>query len=151
MLPRLSLPPTPLLMGLSYGEQSLCRVPPARGSSNALLLQFLYIWAKEPHLLPCGSISLTLSLWCQVCLRSSAVVNLHSASVLSSRYSWYQVSSLNFLKTIEKLGRVPHRPFPNLWQWLGWDRKCSATLNPNPPLLPNIFCLILIIAILTCN
>ena len=53
-------PPTPL-MGLSYGEQSLCRVPPARGSSNALSLQFLYIWGKKPRLLPCGSISLTLT------------------------------------------------------------------------------------------
>ena len=35
------------------------------------------------------------SLWCQVCFRSSVVVNLHfwcpnSASVLSSCYSWYQ-------------------------------------------------------------
>ena len=28
MLPRLCSPPTPL-MGLSYGEQSLCRVPPS--------------------------------------------------------------------------------------------------------------------------
>ena len=53
MLPRLcSHPPPPptRLMGLSYGEQladSLQRPtltgPPARGSYNALLLQFLYV------------------------------------------------------------------------------------------------------------
>ena len=29
--------------------------PTARGSSNALLLQFLYIWGKKPHLLPSGT------------------------------------------------------------------------------------------------
>ena len=60
MLPRLSSPNP--LMGLSYGEQRhTLASPPARGSSNALLLRFLYIWGKKPHLLPCESISSTLT------------------------------------------------------------------------------------------
>ena len=50
MLPSLCSPPIPH-MGLSYGEQSLQSPtptgPPARGSSNALVLQFLYIWGKK--------------------------------------------------------------------------------------------------------
>ena len=83
MLPRLCSPPTPL-MGLSYGEQSpqspTLTGPPARGSSNALLLQSLYIWGKKPHLLPQGSISFTLTTRSLVLVtslfRPSAVVNL---------------------------------------------------------------------------
>ena len=50
--------------------------PPARGSSNALLLQCLYIWGKKPHLLHYGSISFTLVLVPSL-FRSSAVVNVH--------------------------------------------------------------------------
>ena len=62
------------------------------------LLQFLYIWGKQPHFLPCGSISPTLTRFGLVLVpslfRFSAVVNLHfsfpnSASVLSSCYFWY--------------------------------------------------------------
>ena len=68
MLPRLCSPQPPSwgwVMGSRVSAESLqsptLTGPPARGSSNALLLQFLYIWGKKPHLLPCGSISLTLT------------------------------------------------------------------------------------------
>ena len=65
MLPRLCSPPQPPSWAELWGAESLqsptLTGPPARGSSNALLLQFLYIWGKKPHLLPCGSISLTLT------------------------------------------------------------------------------------------
>ena len=79
------LPPTPLIMGLSYGEQSLqsptLTRPPARESSNALMVQYLYIWGEKPHLLPCGNISFTLTRRSLVLMpslfRYSAVVNLN--------------------------------------------------------------------------
>ena len=103
MLPRLCSPPTPL-MGLSYGEQSLCRVPPSpvhphEGTPMLFHYNFFIFEAKS---LVCSLVGAFLwlsrgvaSLWCQVCFRSSVVVNLHfscpnSASVLSSCYSWYQ-------------------------------------------------------------
>ena len=103
MFPRLCFPPNPPHGAELWGAESLQSPTltdlPARGSSNALFLQFLYIWGKKPHLLPCGSTSstLTTSFWCQVCFCFSAVVNLHfscpkSASVLSSYYSWYQLT-----------------------------------------------------------
>ena len=107
MLSRLCYPPTPPSPNPTHGaelwgaeslQSPTLTGPPARGSSNALLLQFLYIWGKKPHLLPCGSISFTLTRHSLVLVlslfRSSAVVNLYflcpkSASVLSSCYSWY--------------------------------------------------------------
>ena len=65
MLPRLCSPPNPPHGAELWGAESLqsptLTGPPARGSSNAVLFQFLYIWGKKPHLLPCGSISLTLT------------------------------------------------------------------------------------------
>ena len=111
------LPPT-LLIQLSYGEQSPALAgPPARGSSNELLLQFHYIWGKQrcrqtkpryspvyqclvclQHRLPWGSISSTLTgrslILVPNLFRSSGVVNLHflcpnSASVISSCYCWH--------------------------------------------------------------
>ena len=99
MLQCLCCAPAPL-MGLSYGKQSLCRVS-ARGSSNAFF--FLYICGKQPHFLPCGSISSTLTslrltrhslVLVPHLVRSFGAVILHvscpnSASVLSSCYSWY--------------------------------------------------------------
>ena len=110
------LPPT-LLMGLSYGEQSLCRVPPSPfHPHNAFLLQFLYIWGKRPHLLHCGSISFTLTRRSLVLVpslfRSSAVVNFHYIFCVQSRQAcWARAIlgifeleiaySLNFLITID--------------------------------------------------
>ena len=103
MLPRLCSPPTPL-MGLSYGEQSLCRVPPSpvHPHEGAPMLFYYNFFIFEAKSLICSLVGAFLwlsrgvaSLWCQVCFRSSVVVNLHfscpnSASVLSSCYSWYQ-------------------------------------------------------------
>ena len=103
MLPRLCFPPTPL-MGLSYGEQSLCRVPPSpvHPHEGAPMLFYYNFFIFEAKSLICSLVGAFLwlsrgvaSLWCQVCFRSSVVVNLHfscpnSASVLSSCYSWYQ-------------------------------------------------------------
>ena len=105
------LPPTPLILGLSYGEQSLqsptLTRPPARGSSNALMLQ-----SKKPHLLPCGSITFTLTRRSLVlmpslfrCYCKFKFLCPSSASLLSSCYSWYLWTwyfySLNFLITID--------------------------------------------------
>ena len=86
----LSLPPPPPPNPMSHGaelwgaeslQSPTLTGPSARGSSNALLLQCLYIWGKKPHLLPCGSISFTLTTRNLVLVpslfRSSAVVNLH--------------------------------------------------------------------------
>ena len=131
MLPRLWLPrlcspvsapppPTPPHGAELWGAESLqsptLTGPSARGSSNVLLLQYLYIWGKKPHLLPCGSISFTLTMRSLVfgakfvSLLCSYVVNFHflcpkSASVLSSCYSCIFeleiVHSLNFLITID--------------------------------------------------
>ena len=44
MLPRLCSPPPTPLMGLSYGEQSLCRVPPSpvHPHEGALAMLFYY-------------------------------------------------------------------------------------------------------------
>ena len=99
------LPPTPL-MGLSYGEQSLCRVPPSpvHPHEGAPMLSYSNFFIFEAKSLICSLVGAFLwlsrgvaSLWCQVCFGSSAVVNLHfscsnSASVLSSCYSWYQLT-----------------------------------------------------------
>ena len=96
-------PPTPL-MGLSYGEQSLCRVPPSpvHPHEGAPMLFYYNFFIFEAKSLICSLVGAFLwlsrgvaSLRCQVCFRSSVVVNLHfscpnSASVLSSCYSWYQ-------------------------------------------------------------
>ena len=43
-------------------QSSTLTSPPARGSSNALLFQFLYIWRKKLHLLPCATISSILTM-----------------------------------------------------------------------------------------
>ena len=105
MLPRLCYPPTPL-MKLSYGEQSLCRVPPSpvHPQEGAPILSYYNLFIFEAKSLICSLVRAFLSLSrgvaslsCQVCFRSSAVVNLHfpcpnSASVLSSCYSWYQLT-----------------------------------------------------------
>ena len=58
MLPRLFSPRSPQGAELWLAESLQCPTltdPTARGSSNALLLQFLYIWGKKPHLLPSGT------------------------------------------------------------------------------------------------
>ena len=100
MLPRLCSPPTPL-MGLSYGEQSLCRVPPApvHPHEGAPMRSYCNFFIFEANRLICSLVGAFLllsrggaSFWCQVCLRFFDVVNLHfscpnSASVLSSCYS----------------------------------------------------------------
>ena len=92
------------VMGLSYGEQSLCRVPPSpvHPHEGAPMLFYYNFFIFEAKSLICSLVGAFLwlsrgvaSLWCQVCFRSSVVVNLHfscpnSASVLSSCYSWYQ-------------------------------------------------------------
>ena len=91
-------------MGLSYGEQSLCRVPPSpvHPHEGAPMLFYYNFFIFEAKSLICSLVGAFLwlsrgvaSLWCQVCFRSSVVVNLHfscpnSTSVLSSCYSWYQ-------------------------------------------------------------
>ena len=56
MLPRLCSPPTPL-MGLSYGEQSLCRVPPSpvhphEGAPMLFYYKFLYILRQKASFAP---------------------------------------------------------------------------------------------------
>ena len=64
MLPRLCSPQPPHgaeLWGTESLQSPTLTGPTARGSSYALLLQFLYIWGQKPHLLPCGSISCTLT------------------------------------------------------------------------------------------
>ena len=99
---RVSAAPQPPSWVELWGAQSLQSATltstPARGSTNAVLLQFLYIWGQKPYLLPCGSISCPLTRRSLVLIlslfQSSVVVNLHvscpnSASVLSSCYSWY--------------------------------------------------------------
>ena len=98
-------------MGLSYGEQSLCRVPPSpvHPHEGAPMLFYYNVFIFEAKSLICSLVGAFLwlsrgvaSLWCQVCFPSSVVVNLHfscpnSASVLSSCYSWYQFT-WNFLQ-----------------------------------------------------
>ena len=101
------LPPSPTHGAELWGAESLqsptLTGPPARGSPNALLLQFLYIWGKSLicSLVIVGAFLLlsrgVASFWCQVCFCSSAVVNWHfscpkSASVLGLCYSWYQLT-----------------------------------------------------------
>ena len=96
MLPRLCSPthlPSPPSWGWVMGTRVSAESHPHR--SNALLLQSLYVSGKKPHLLPCGSISFSLTRRSLVLVpslfRSSAVVNLHfscpkSVTVLSSCY-----------------------------------------------------------------
>ena len=168
MLPRLCSPPTPL-MGLSYGEQSLCRVPPSpvHPHEGAPMLFYYNFFIFEAKSLICSLVGAFLwlsrgvaSLWCQVCFRSSVVVNLHfscpnSASVLSSCYSWYQFTwnclQLEFTSDYHWLGGelvgdldgfncgvLVQRPWDgfNKWQfWLvarctGWP--CSLRDRDNP-------------------
>ena len=49
------------LWGIESLQSSTPTGPPARGSSNALLFQCLYIRGKQHHLLHCGSISSILT------------------------------------------------------------------------------------------
>ena len=103
MLSRLCCPPTPL-MGLSYREKSLCRVPPSpvhphEGAPMRSCCNPFIFDAKSLDLLPCGSISFTLtrrslvlvpSLFQSVlCCGKFTFLCSNSASVLSSCYSWY--------------------------------------------------------------
>ena len=94
----LNPPPGTELWGAESLQTPTLTGPLARGNYNALLLQFLYIWAKKTHLLPWGNISSTLTRRSLILVpslfESSAVVNLHFscpnvASVLSLCYSWY--------------------------------------------------------------
>ena len=99
------LPPNPPHGAELWGAESLqsptLTGPPAQRSSNAFL--FLYICSKQPHFLPCGSISSTL-MSLRLTKRSLVLVPhlfwsfgaviLHvscpnSASRLGSCYSWY--------------------------------------------------------------
>ena len=94
MLPRLFSPRPPHGAELWLAESLQCPTltdPTARGSSNALLLQFLYIWGKKPHLLPSGTQKDRLrdkfvSVLC-CCKFHFSCPNW--TSVLSSSYFWY--------------------------------------------------------------
>ena len=113
MLPCLCSPAKPLI-GLSYWEQSLCRVPPSTVHPHGKLqcaLVAIPIWGKKPHLLPCRIISLRRCLvLVPGLLRSSAVVNLHVcvqirqpcwARAILDIFELEIVYSLNFLITID--------------------------------------------------
>ena len=114
----ISAPLQPPLWGWVMGSRVSTESHPHRStrtrSSNALLLQFLYIWGKKPHLLPCGSISFTLTKRSVVLVpslfQSSAVVNLHFwvqfpqecwARAIFDIFELEIVYNLNFLITID--------------------------------------------------
>ena len=73
------------LWGIESLQSSTPTGPPARGSSNALLFQCLYIRGKQHHLLHCGSISSILTRRSLVLVLSlfwsSATVSLHFYSL----------------------------------------------------------------------
>ena len=94
-----SAPPQPPSWGWVMGSRVSAESHPHRSTRTRELqcsfitisLYIFFFWLVGAFLWLSRGVA---SLWCQVCFRSSVVVNLHfscpnSASVLSSCYSWY--------------------------------------------------------------
>ena len=140
-------------MGLSYGEQSFCSVPPSpvHPHERAPMRSCSFIF--EAKSLICSLVGAFLllsrgvaSFWCQVCFGPSAVVNFHfcvqsrqacSARAILGIFELEIAHSLNFLITMRF--KTPFTLYEHLTRFQS-ETSVSKLLWLKDPLLPIEHC-----------